>query len=363
MFNRINPNEVQLSFQKAMPGEHGETARYDRRLYEKLMAAAWAEKWAPVANVAKASNPGVPAVAGPNLVNGQLAMSFVSYAGFVAQSVFPSVGHPQPSGQYPVWDVNKLKGASLQPAGDGTAPDELDDGISFQKFAVDVFSGRRSLGDLTLAAQAAAVNNMQQAGRFLTQAGLQTIETEFTEACWKTGVWGTDLNVPAGQKFDNSASSPDKTLQEAIELLTNYWPNMEDYIFVCSLPVWNALMRHERFRGQGAVELAQGTPTRFTEITGITRVAVGRAGKSTTAGYLGKHAAIFVAPMTKGMNDPSAASRVFWTGVANADADMGIATRMQRDSLNYRTVVDAFLTNTFVIQTPGLGYFFNGAIS
>lgn len=345
-------NDPRTWFAKAAPGNLGEMV--DQH-YAKLAEQRWQA-------MSKASVPGVSAVAGPNDVAGRLNISWFTDIGYVGTSVFAMVSHDQIGGQYAVWDLDTLLAARLRTLGDGTAPDELFDKLEFKNFTCDVFGGRRSIGMLTRANAHRSIDLMSQAGNFLMKAALAGIEEQFTAAFWGTGKWATDLAVVSGQKFDNASSNPDQTIQQAVEKLVNIWPNVQDYVFVTSLPVWNALMRHERFRGQGAAELPQGSLNRFREITGIPRVVIGRAGQTKTSGFLGKDALIAVAPLEKGMNDPSAGARITWSGVGGGSAE-GIATRVMADPINFRTVVDTWLSNSFVLQSPDLGYYLSGAIA
>ena len=311
----------------------------------------------------KASNPSVAGVAGPNQLNAQMGMSFATQVGFVGTRVFPMATHNQIGGQYPVWSLDDLKNARMQTMGDGRPPVELDQGLEFQSFTCNLYGGRRAVGQFTQANAPSAVRVMGAASEFLMNRAMDAIEREFTSEVWKTGVWATD--VTPSPTWDAVATDSDaivEDIQTGVEALVNVWPNVSDYVFVCSLPVWNAIMRNRVFRGQGAAELGWPGMARFVEVTGIPRVVIGRAGQTNTQGYLGKHAAIFAAPLTGELMSPSAATRVVWSGI-DGTAQEGIATRVMADPINFRTLVDVWLSNTFEVQSSNLGYFFNGAIA
>ena len=202
---------------------------------------------------------------------------------------------------------------------------------------------------------------IRQAVGFLMMAAMGTIDRDFVDTCAGRRAFGRTDATPS-TKWEASGATIDADIQKGVEKLVNIWPNLADYVFVCSLPVWNTIMRSERFRGQGAAELPQAGAMRFREITGISRIVIGSAGATKAEGFLGKHAAIFVSPMDKGLNDPSAGARVVWTGIDETATD-GVGTRTMRDELNYRSVVDVRISNAFIVQAADLGYFIPNAIT
>lgn len=310
--------------------------------------------------LAKASVPGVGGVAGPNMLLEQLGISFVTTAGYVGTQVFGTVQSDQIGGTYARWGLDALKDARLRPMGDGRAPDELDDKVEFPNFTCSVYGGRRSIGLLTRANAAGRLDLMGQASGFLLNAALQHIDDAFVEAYWAVGKWQRSAAVAAA--WDTSGSTPAKDIHAALESLSKVWPNMMDTVLVLPLEAFNALARHQDFRGQGAAEQPLATVGRIMSVTGVGRVVVGRAGKTKTTGFLGKNAAVFVAPQNQGMNDPSAGARVIWAGVAGNATD-GIATRVMADPLNHRTVVDTWIAQAFVQQSDELGYFLTNVVS
>ena len=316
-------------------------------------ASSWFQKAAP----------SVGQVQGPNeLVPEMAAAYFQAQTDFVFPRVFPLVSVQHLAGQYAVWDKDQLRSAELVDHADGAEVEELDDKLAFETYQCKVQGGRRSIGDQARANEGDGIDLMTYKVRANMDTAFRTNEARFIDAYVKQGVWGTD-STP-NPKWAAGSTNIVSDLLTGIRTIAGETGMRPDTLSL-GPDVWHVMIQNDQVKnfvlGRDAANANLSTEA-MANAFGLRQVIVAWSAKSDDSFYFGKNALLTFSPATKTALEPSAGMTAAWRGVVG-DADMGIATRMLRDELRYRDVVDVFTAWAPVVQAADLGYFYNAAVA
>lgn len=288
---------------------------------------------------------------------------------FVADKVFPVVRSQHRSDlfytyprEYWLRSDAELRGPGAESAGSGYE-------ISSDSFSINVIALHKDVDDMTRANADSQFSLDREAAEFVTQHLLQKKETDFFNAYFNTGVWGTDI-TPANKWSDYTNGDPIGDLRTGVITMakqTGYKPNT----LVLGPEVWNKLQDHPDFleRIKYTERAIMGTDL-LASMLGLDRVMVPWAIKNTspegvTAAYdfhLGKNALLaYVAP-SAGLNTVSAGYTFAWTGYLGAGAN-GMRMKRFRLERNASDRIEGEYAVEQKVVAPELGYYFNAAVA
>lgn len=306
-----------------------------------------------------------------------LSVAFVQDSSkFAALRMFPGLGVPNKSDNYPVYsqadfqrDEMQERAPSTESAGGGYAID-LTPKYSCTRYAFHV-----DVDDDTIANADAPLRPTQDSSVYLGQKTLIKHEVLFGSTYFTTGVWtgsSTATDLVAGTDFtawDDVTSTPIEDVdaqKEAIEGGTGYLPNK----LCLNRKGWNALRNHpdivDRVKHTSSESISRGIVARLMELDEIVIGAGVRntAAKGLTGAFsyiFGNHALLAYVPPSPSLMTPSAGYTFRWTGLPGSVDGMSVSTLRMDNIKSDRHEIE--MNIDMKVVAPTVGAFFSSVAS
>lgn len=288
---------------------------------------------------------------------------------FIASRVFPVVPVEKQSDKFFKYTKNDWFRDEAQRRGDATESAGGGYNLTTDSYRADVYAFHKDVGDQTRANADAPINVDREAAEFVTSRLLLKMETQWVDAFFKTGVWGTD-STPSALWSNYTTSDPIADVEagkRAILSTTGFEPNT----LVLGYDVFSKLKNHpdlvDRIKYTSSNVITADMMARMFEVD---RVLVAKAVKATnnegaTEAYgftHGKNALLCYSAPSPGLLQPSAGYVMSWTGVSGGIGATIGTSRIRMESLKADRI-EAEVGFDMKVVAGDLGYFFSAAVA
>lgn len=288
---------------------------------------------------------------------------------FVASRAMPNLPVAKQIDQYYVFAREDFYRNEAAIRADGTLSQGGGFDLSTDTYNADVLAFHKLVTDRQRANADEAVNLDESASQFIMHKLLLRKEVDFAQTYMQTGVWQTDNTPAAGDKWNAATSDPIvqiRTARRTVQQNTGYRPNK----MVLGRDALDALLDND-----AVIDRLNGGATRadaaFIEQADLERylglriyvmdavVNSAKPGATENTGFIsGDVAALYYAPDSLGLEEPSAGGVFSWTGAAGNTAN-GMRIRRIRKEEVEADLVEGQMSYDMKVTGSELGYFFN----
>ena len=290
------------------------------------------------------------------IVSAAAQQYFTAPGMFAFHRALPFVGSPNLSLTYPEYDKGQVFKARLKPRAPGQPFEDLGFDLTWPTVSIQPNGGQFPIPDETSANDRGTVSPERGGVRLLLRAAFAGYEELFESLVDVAAAATTNTDLSA-KKWDSGNGVPINDSLNAIKQIASRGGNAMECIGVCNLDVATAMRSNAQLReavqfGESGGPLMPGMDQIATAM-GLREIVVSSAAKSNGEFFLGNNFIVMDAPRTKTAEEPAGAMLVGWTGVQGG-APEGIATRLKRDEINDRDLVQLKTAYNIVVQAKDL---------
>lgn len=285
----------------------------------------------------------------------------------IAQRVMPVVSSPGTSFTYPNWDLGDQLLTGQPQLSPGQPRQDIGIDVRYTSGVLEPSGEQYPIADYVTADNRTGKSLVEVATETLMNRALNKIDKQFADDYFKAGVWEDATTPSADKKWSAEGGEPIFNVLDGLDSIDSNGGNASDVTMVISRPVFTALLKSKQIRetaGLGQYQAAGQLPNiaRIAEAMNVRQIVVARSLSSEGNYRFGKHCLLLDSPDNKNMNEACAMMMVAWDG-GKGLAPFGVSTRMVRDEINTRDLVQLDSCWTMVTQNTKLGYFIPNVIA
>ena len=277
----------------------------------------------------------------------------------VANRLLPIVSSPGTSFTYPNWDLGDMLTIGQPQLSPGQPRQDVGIDVKYTSGTLEPSGEQYPIADYVTADNRTGKSLQEVATEVLMNRALNKIDKQIADDYFKAGVW-VDGTAPTN-KWGGADDDPLEVSLRAAESIDSNGGNAGNITLLVAFSTWLKMLQSPFLRevaGLGQYQAAGVLPqiSRVAEAMAVKQIVVARALSAAGSYRFGNHALFLDSPDNKNMNEACAMMMVAWDG-GKGLAPFGVSTRMVRDEINTRDIVQLDSAWTIVTQNTKLGYF------